>query len=40
MYSIGDSVVDIKASSTLGDFSMASRAGRWVVFYFYPKDNT
>lgn len=40
MYSIGDSVVDIKASSTLGDFSMASHAGRWVVFYFYPKDNT
>lgn len=40
MYSIGDSVADVKAASTLGEFSMASRAGRWVVLYFYPKDNT
>lgn len=39
-YSIGDNLSDLTAASTAGEFRMRERAGRWVVLYFYPKDNT
>ncbi len=37
---IGDNLNPLTAPSTAGEFNLASRAGRWVVLYFYPKDNT
>ncbi len=40
MYKIGESAADVKGPSTKGEFDMRAHAGRWVVLYFYPKDNT
>lgn len=37
---IGDSLLPLTAPSTLGTFDLSTRKGRWVVLYFYPKDNT
>ncbi len=37
---IGDSLLPLRAPSTRGTFDLAEQAGRWVVLYFYPKDNT
>lgn len=37
---LGDIVTDFTAASTEGDFTLSARRGRWVVLYFYPKDNT
>lgn len=37
---LGDIVTDFTAPSTRGQFTLAARRGRWIVLYFYPKDNT
>jgi peroxiredoxin Q/BCP len=37
---VGRKVPDFKAASTAGDFVLARQAGRIIVLYFYPKDNT
>lgn len=39
-YDIGDNIKDITAPSTLGEFKAADHLGKWLVLYFYPKDNT
>lgn len=40
MFQIGETVVNVKGPSTAGDFDLEAHRGRWVVLYFYPKDNT
>ena len=40
MFQIGETVVNVKGPSTAGDFDLQALRGRWVVLYFYPKDNT
>lgn len=40
MYQIGDAVEAIKTDSTAGTFDLEANRGKWVVLYFYPKDNT
>ena len=40
MFQIGETVVNVKGPSTAGDFDLQAQRGRWVVLYFYPKDNT
>lgn len=40
MFQIGETVVNVKGPSTAGDFDLRAQRGRWVVLYFYPKDNT
>lgn len=40
MFQIGETVVNVKGPSTAGDFDLEAHRGRWVVIYFYPKDNT
>ena len=40
MFQIGENVVNVKGPSTAGDFDLQAQRGRWVVLYFYPKDNT
>lgn len=37
---VGQPVPDFSAESTAGTFHLADHAGRHVVLYFYPKDNT
>ena len=37
---VGDNLLPLTAPSTAGTFDLAEHKGRWVVFYFYPKDNT
>jgi peroxiredoxin Q/BCP len=37
---LGKKVGDFSAAATGQQFSLASQAGKVVVFYFYPKDNT
>lgn len=37
---IGDNLLPLTAPSTLGTFDLSAHKGRWVVLYFYPKDNT
>ena len=37
---LGLRVPDFTAPSTGGDFTLSAQAGRPVVLYFYPKDNT
>ena len=37
---IGKAAADFSAVSTFGTISLAQCAGRGVVLYFYPKDNT
>lgn len=37
---VGQSVPDFSAESTAGPVSLADHAGRHLVLYFYPKDNT
>ncbi len=39
-YDIGDNISDICAPSTSGTFCAKDHAGKWLVLYFYPKDNT
>lgn len=39
-FDIGDKVENVTGTSTLGEFKVANHAGRWLVLYFYPKDNT
>lgn len=36
----GDSAPDFSLPSTDGTVSLADHRGKWVVLYFYPKDNT
>src|SRR5439155_14069248 len=36
----GDRIPDLKGSSTTGDLRLRDFKGRYVVVYFYPKDNT
>ena len=40
MFQIGETVVNVKGPSPAGDFDLQAQRGRWVVLYFYPKDNT
>ena len=40
MFQIGESVTGVRGVSTAGEFDLDDQRGRWVVFYFYPKDNT
>lgn len=40
MYQIGDNLSSVTAPSTAGTFRVSDHAGRWLVLYFYPKDNT
>lgn len=40
MFNVGDAPKDVQGNSTNGYFSLENRRGRWVVLYFYPKDNT
>jgi len=37
---VGQSVPDFSAESTAGPVSLSDYAGRHLVLYFYPKDNT
>lgn len=37
---VGQSVPDFRAESTAGPVSLSDYAGRYLVLYFYPKDNT
>ncbi len=37
---IGDKVPDFSAASNKGEISLHDYAGKYVVVYFYPKDNT
>ena len=37
---LGKKVADFSAPATGGDFRLSAHAGRAVVLYFYPKDNT
>jgi len=37
---IGQAAPDFTAAATGGTFSLASQAGKRVVLFFYPKDNT
>lgn len=37
---VGQSVPDFRAESTAGPVSLGDFAGRHLVLYFYPKDNT
>jgi peroxiredoxin Q/BCP len=37
---VGKKVADFSAESTGGPFRLSAHAGRPVVLYFYPKDNT
>ena len=39
-YDVGDNVSTLCGASTAGEFKVADHAGRWLVLYFYPKDNT
>lgn len=39
-YDVGDNVSGVTAPSTAGQFAVGDHAGRWLVLYFYPKDNT
>ena len=36
----GDRIPDLKGASTAGDIRLRDFKGRFVVVYFYPKDNT
>jgi peroxiredoxin Q/BCP len=36
----GRKIADFEAASTAGTFRLSDHAGRIVVLYFYPKDNT
>jgi peroxiredoxin Q/BCP len=36
----GDKIPDLKGPSTAGDIRLRDFKGRFVVVYFYPKDNT
>lgn len=40
MFEIGQVVAGVHGASTRGEFNLENLRGRWVVFYFYPKDNT
>lgn len=40
MFQIGEIVTGVRGVSTAGEFDLDDQRGRWVVFYFYPKDNT
>ena len=40
MVKVGDTLSGITAPSTRGVFDIEARRGRWLVLYFYPKDNT
>ena len=40
MVDIGQQLPELTAQSTRGDFALTAYRGRWVVLYFYPKDNT
>ena len=40
MVQIGDILENVRGESTSGEFDLAAFRGHWVVFYFYPKDNT
>ena len=38
--SVGKKVPDFTAEATGGEFSLKAHRGKWLVLYFYPKDNT
>lgn len=40
MVQIGDIIENVRGPSTAGEFDLQSLRSRWVVLYFYPKDNT
>jgi len=40
MITLGKTVPDLRAASTGGDIRLRDLRGRFVVVYFYPKDNT
>ncbi len=38
--SVGKKVPDFTAEATGGEFGLKAHRGKWLVLYFYPKDNT